>query len=142
MNDADRILRGLDVAISDIRVQGDAPGCGDVAGRRAQRRPGSGRPASGLPVGAARPELDPGQDGDGHQQPRGDQHVHGDAEHGQGHDGDKSKGDDPGPGDRSPFRSGGWLVRVQRKRSRRPAIHAAAAGWPLPSAGISSQAAM
>src|SRR5580704_6959103 len=41
MNDADRILRGLDVAISDIRVQGDAPGCGDVAGRRAQRRPGT-----------------------------------------------------------------------------------------------------
>ncbi len=65
----------------------------------------------------------------------------GEAEHGQGRDGDKSKGDDPGHGDRSPFRSSGWLVRVQRKRSRRPAIHTAAAGWSLPSAGISSQAA-
>ncbi len=62
-----------------MRVLGDAPGYGDAAWRRAQRRPGSGWPASGLPVGAARPELDPGQDGDGHQQPRGEQRVHGEA---------------------------------------------------------------
>ena len=40
-------------------------------------------PARWLPVGAARPELDPGQDGDGrHQQPGGEQQVHGEAEDG------------------------------------------------------------
>ncbi|MGO8889575.1 MAG: SDR family NAD(P)-dependent oxidoreductase [Streptosporangiaceae bacterium] len=51
----------------------------------------AGRVADGqvtrLPAGAARPELDPGHDGDGHQQPGGEQDVQDEAEDGQGHDG-------------------------------------------------------
>jgi hypothetical protein len=69
--------------ISDIRVKGicwarmTLPGGPLSADRVADGR------APGLPAGAARPELDPGQDGDGHQQPRGEQEVHGEAEDGQ-----------------------------------------------------------
>ena len=67
-----RFPRNLDVRISDIRllfcpagrrlVTGGSGSAGDPGGR-----------ALGLLAGAARPELDPGQDGDGHQQPRGEQ---------------------------------------------------------------------
>ena len=46
---------------------------------------------AGLPAGAARPEPDPGHDGQGHQHPGGEQDVHGEAEDGQGHDGEKAK---------------------------------------------------
>jgi hypothetical protein len=59
-----------------------------------------------LLVRAARPELDQGQDADGHQQPRREQDVHGEAEDNQGHDGDKEKGDKQKHGDQSPFRTG------------------------------------
>jgi adenylate kinase len=80
--------------------------------RRPRRRPGSGRPGAGLLPGAAGPELDPGHDGDdGHQHQGGEQEVHGEAEDGQGHDGDKDKGNDPKHGDRSPFRSKRLTVR-------------------------------
>jgi hypothetical protein len=51
-----------------------------------------------LLTGAARPELDPGHDGDGQHQPGGEQDVQDKAEDGQGQDGDEDEGDD----DRSP----------------------------------------
>src|SRR5438034_8942988 len=44
--------------------------------------------APGLLMGAAWTELDPDQDADGHQQPGREQDVNGEAEDGQGHDGD------------------------------------------------------
>ncbi len=128
---------------------GTADASTTLPGRPAQGQPCSGSPGTGLLVGAARAELDPGQDGDGHQQPGGEQHVHGEAEHSQGHDGDEDEGDDGGHGDRSfvqvgLVRSGrtGSRVGVQRERSWRPAIQAAMIGWSAPSSGISSQAAM
>ena len=65
------------------------------------------RRASGLPVRAARPELDQGQDGDGRQQPW--QQVHREAEDDYGRDGEKDKSKDPRHGDRSPFGSGGGV---------------------------------
>ena len=55
---------------------------------------------------AARPELDEGHDGDGHQQPRREQHVQDEAEDGKGHDGGEDQGDDGGHGDRSPVMPG------------------------------------
>jgi 4-hydroxy 2-oxovalerate aldolase len=62
--------------------------------------------SAGLPAGAARPELDPGHDGDRQQQqPRGEQDVHGEAEDDHGHDGDEDDGDDGEHCDRSPFKS-------------------------------------
>ncbi len=42
-------------------------------------------------MGAVRPELDPGQDGDGHQQPPGEQDMQGEAEDDQGHDGNEGE---------------------------------------------------
>jgi hypothetical protein len=44
----------------------------------------------------AGPELDPGHDGDGHQQPRGEQDMQDEAEDGEGHDGGEDQGDDGG----------------------------------------------
>ena len=53
---------------------------------------------------AARPELEPDQDADGHQQqPGGEKQVHGKGQHGERQDGDKDSGDDPKHVDRSPF---------------------------------------
>src|SRR5216684_74619 len=64
---------------------------------RVSRVPGFVRAADGLSLGAARAELDPG------------------------HDGDEGKGDDPGHGDRSPF-------RLSWSRLPRPCLKAAADG--------------
>src|ERR1022692_2956366 len=69
----------------------------------------------------ARAELDPGHDGDGHQQPGREQEVHGEADDDEGHDGDEGKGDDPGHGDRSPF-------KLSWSRLPRPCLKAAADG--------------
>jgi Isopentenyl transferase len=66
-------------------------------------RPGR---AGRLLMGAARAELDPGQDANGcHEQPGREQDMHGKAEDGQGHDGNEDEGDDREHGDRSPFMS-------------------------------------
>jgi len=57
-----------------------------MAGARAHGR---------LVAGAARAELDPGENGDGgHEQPRGEQKVDGEAEDGQADEDGKGKGDD------------------------------------------------
>ena len=63
-----------------------------------------------LLTGAAGPELDPGHDGDGDQQPRGEQDVQDEAEDGQGHDGGEDEGDDGGHGDRSPVLPGACVL--------------------------------
>jgi DNA-binding transcriptional ArsR family regulator len=56
-----------------------------------------------LPAGAARPELDPGHDGDGRQQqPGGEQDVDGEAEDHQGHEGGDGQDDDGEHGGWSP----------------------------------------
>src|ERR1700730_1983660 len=77
--------------------------------------------ADGLSLGAARAELDPGHDGDGHQQPGRAQDVPGEADDDEGHDRDEGKGDDPGHGDRSPF-------QLSWSRWPRPCLKAAADG--------------
>src|SRR5437763_15534684 len=59
-----------------------------------------------LLAGTARPELDPGNDGDGHQQPRGEQDV----QDGQGDDSDEDQGNDGEHGDRSPVMPSGCVV--------------------------------
>jgi hypothetical protein len=107
---------------------------GRLAALRRSGRAAGGR-APGLPAGAARPEPDPGQDGDGRQQPRGEHDVHGEAEDSQGHDGDKGKGDDPGHGDRSPFTSRGLRSSILPSPDRRSWR---APGWPLTAADPAS----
>src|SRR4051794_39003934 len=65
----------------------------------------TGDPAPWLLAGTARPGLDQGQDGDRRQQqPGGEQEMQGKGEDGQDPDDDEDKKDDPGHGDRSPFR--------------------------------------
>jgi hypothetical protein len=67
-----RVACGFDATIIDIGVKGSARlGRHCPVGLLSAGRAAGGR-ALGLPVGAARPELDPGQDGEGHQQPRGE----------------------------------------------------------------------
>lgn len=61
-----------------------------------------------LLAGASRAELDPGQDANAdQQQPGREQHVHREAEDGQGHDGQEDQSDDRQHGDRSPFHVAG-----------------------------------
>jgi hypothetical protein len=76
-----RFPRNLDVTISDIRLLFCPAGRRLVTGGSGSAGDRGGR-ALGLLAGAARPELDPGQDGDGHEQPGGDQDVDGEAEDG------------------------------------------------------------
>jgi hypothetical protein len=63
-------------------------------------------PARWLPAGVPRAELHPDQDANGHQQqPRGEQHMHREAEDGYGNDGEDDEGNDRKHGDRFPFMS-------------------------------------
>src|ERR1700733_11808713 len=75
------------------------------------RAPGAvGVRVPGLLVRAAGPQLDPGEDADGHeQQPGGEQQVDDGAEQGNGQDGgddEEDEGDDGGHDDLSPIRCG------------------------------------
>jgi hypothetical protein len=90
-----RFARNLDVTISDIRLLFCPAGRRLVTGGSGSAGDRGGR-ALGLLAGAARPELDPGQDGNGHEQPGEEQDVDGKAEDGQDDDGDEDNGDDSG----------------------------------------------